>query len=300
MLTTDGAGGAIISWSDRRGGVYDIYGQRVDASGNVKSVSNGVGICTVTGNQTTHYITSDGSGGAIVVWQDDRSGMNDIYAERVDGSGAKLWAASGVAICTAPLDQLNPKLTSDGSGGAVITWQDGRMGTYDIYAQRVDASGSVKWALDGVAICAADSNQTYPELTLDGAGGAIVTWQDHRNDNSYDIYAERITVAGTIDVPGTAAAVKVVTGLSQNAPNPFNPVTRITFSVAARGEVSLRIYDIAGRALRTLVQGWREPGVYSEVWDGRGDDGSVLPSGVYFYSLKAGEVVATHKMVLLR
>ena len=218
----------------------------------------------------------------------------------MNASGTKLWAANGVAICTAAGSQLNPQLTSDGSGGAIITWQDQRMGTYDIYAQLLDASGNVKWASDGVAICEADSNQTYPELTSDGAGGAIITWEDHRNDDSYDIYAERITVAGTIDVPAAPAAVEVVTGLSQNAPNPFNPLTRITFSVAARGEVSLRIYDIAGRVLRTLVEGWREPGVYSEVWDGRGDDGSVLPSGVYFYSLKAGEVVATHKMVLLK
>jgi len=157
-----------------------------------------------------------------------------------------------------------------------------------------------------IAICTApDGWVVYPEVTSyniasDGSNGAIITWEDHRNDDSYDIYAERITVAGTIDVPAAPAAVEVVTGLSQNAPNPFNPLTRITFSVAARGEVSLRIYDIAGRVLRTLVEGWREPGVYSEVWDGRGDDGSVLPSGVYFYSLKAGEVVATHKMVLLK
>jgi hypothetical protein len=174
------------------------------------------------------------------------------------------------------------------------------MGTYDIYAQRVNALGSMSWAANGVGICTADSNQSYPELTSDGFAGAIITWEDHRNDDSYDVYAERITVAGTIDVPGTPAAVKVVTGLSQNAPNPFNPLTRITFSVAVSGEVSLRIYDIAGRVLRTLVEGWREAGVYSEMWDGRGDDSSVLPSGVYFYSLRAGEAVVTHKMVLLK
>ena len=300
-LTSDGAGGAIITWQDHRSPSWDLYAQRVDALGNVQWSTNGVAICTLAGNQWYQKISSDGAGGAIIVWQDDRSGIGDIYAQRVDALGSVKWTANGVAVSTAAGNQLNCRLTSDGSGGAIITWQDQRMGIYpDIYAQRVDALGSMLWAANGVGICTADSNQSYPELTSDGFAGAIITWEDHRNDNSYDVYAERITVAGTIDVPGTPAAVKVVTGLSQNAPNPFNPLTRIKFTVAVPGEVSLRIYDIAGRVLRTLVEGWREAGVYSEMWDGRGDDSSVLPSGVYFYSLRAGEAVVTHKMVLLK
>jgi len=74
-----------------------------------------------------------------------------------------------------------------------------------------------------IAICTApDGWVVYPEVTSyniasDGSNGAIITWEDHRNDDSYDVYAERITVTGTIDVPITEAAVKVVTGLSQNA-----------------------------------------------------------------------------------
>jgi hypothetical protein len=88
--------------------------------------------------------------------------------------------------------------------------------------------------------------------------------------------------------------------LDQNVPNPFNPVTQITFSVTKPGKVVLRIYDIAGRHLRALADGWREPGVYSEVWDGRDDAGKQLSSGVYFYRLDAGDFVATRTMVLLR
>jgi flagellar hook assembly protein FlgD len=64
--------------------------------------------------------------------------------------------------------------------------------------------------------------------------------------------------------------------------------------------VSLQVFDVSGSLVRTLVDGRREPGVYSEFWDGRGDDDSALPSGVYFYSLEAGEFTAKHKMVLLK
>ncbi|KPJ58469.1 MAG: hypothetical protein AMJ46_14150 [Latescibacteria bacterium DG_63] len=88
--------------------------------------------------------------------------------------------------------------------------------------------------------------------------------------------------------------------LTQNYPNPFNPYTKITFSLTKPGRVVLRIYSIAGRTVRTLVDAHREPGSYSELWDGRAEDGRELPSGVYFYRLEAGEFMATRKMVLLK
>ncbi|UCF78867.1 MAG: T9SS type A sorting domain-containing protein [Candidatus Eiseniibacteriota bacterium] len=88
--------------------------------------------------------------------------------------------------------------------------------------------------------------------------------------------------------------------LAQNYPNPFNPFTRIEFSLAKPARVVLRIYDIAGRAVRTLLDARREPGTYSEVWDGRTDDGRELPSGVYFCRLEAGDFVAARKVVLLK
>jgi len=88
--------------------------------------------------------------------------------------------------------------------------------------------------------------------------------------------------------------------MGQSYPNPFNPVCTIQYGIAHPGSVSLRVFDMSGSLVRTLVDGWREPGLYSEVWDGRSDDGRALPSGVYFYSIKAGDFFATRKMVLLR
>jgi flagellar hook assembly protein FlgD len=64
--------------------------------------------------------------------------------------------------------------------------------------------------------------------------------------------------------------------------------------------VSLLVFDVSGSIVRTLVDAWRDPGVYNELWDGRGDDGNALPSGVYFYTIDTGEFKATRKMVLLR
>jgi photosystem II stability/assembly factor-like uncharacterized protein len=89
--------------------------------------------------------------------------------------------------------------------------------------------------------------------------------------------------------------------LSQNYPNPFNPVTKIRFEVAKtefrsqESEVKLTIYDILGREINILVNEQLQPGSYEVTFDG-----SNLPSGIYFYQLKAGEFVETKKLVLLK
>jgi hypothetical protein len=115
----------------------------VDSSGAVQWTLDGVAICTAADYQCDPTIVSDGSGGAIITWEDSRSGTNsDIYAQRVDSSGAVQWTLDGVAVCTAANSQWSPTIVSDGSGGAIITWYDYRSGTSDIYAQRVDYTGS--------------------------------------------------------------------------------------------------------------------------------------------------------------
>ncbi len=297
-IDSDGAGGAIVTWTDyRNGSNNDVYAQRVNASGAVQWTANGVAVSATTGEQRYSTIASDGGGGAIITWHDSRSGSYHIYAQRVNASGAAQWTANGVAICTAAGVQNYPMIMSDGAGGAIIAWNDGRnMTDSDIYVQRVNASGAVQWTTDGVAISTATDYQQYPQMASDGAGGAIVTWNDLRNGN-WDIYAGRIQASGTTDVPYAGIAVNA---LSQNYPNPFNPATLITFSVRASGEVKLRIYDAAGRALRTLVDGWRGAGEYRMMWDGKRDDGTTVASGVYFYRLKTTGLTATRKMVLLR
>jgi hypothetical protein len=89
--------------------------------------------------------------------------------------------------------------------------------------------------------------------------------------------------------------------LSQNYPNPFNPTTTISYTLKERSRVSLRIYNVAGQLIRTLVNGTKTPGeVHTATWDGRNDTGQSVSSGVYFYKLVAGSYVQTKKMVLLK
>jgi hypothetical protein len=199
-IATDGSGGAIVAWVDRRGGVdFDIYVQRVDASGVAQWPTGGVAVCTAVGHQYSPAIASDGNGGAIITWRDGRGAGNDydIYAQRVDASGAIQWAPGGLAICAAAGLQGDQAIVSDGAGGAVITWADARGGLEtDVYAQRVNPSGTALWAAGGVAVSAAAGRQESPSLAPDGSGGATVVWQDKRNGSDFDIYAQRVDGSG--------------------------------------------------------------------------------------------------------
>jgi hypothetical protein len=98
----------------------------------------------------------------------------------------------------------------------------------------------------------------------------------------------------------TGEAPPPPTSLSQNTPNPFNPTTAIRFSVASDTHVRLLVYDLAGRRVRTLVDGNKRADVYKVVWDGTNDAGQSVATGVYFYRITAGKFVQTKKMLLLK
>jgi hypothetical protein len=95
-----------------------------------------------------------------------------------------------------------------------------------------------------------------------------------------------------------------VYSLSQNYPNPFNPSTTIAFDIPAiSGEkqfVNLTVYDIRGRRVRTLINSNLEPGSHKIHWNGRNDRGQSVASGIYLYTLKAGEEIFTRKMIVLK
>jgi len=88
--------------------------------------------------------------------------------------------------------------------------------------------------------------------------------------------------------------------LFANRPNPFNPATTIAYDLAEPVDVRLVLYDVRGRQVREMVRATQAAGRYAVSWDGRGDGGEYVASGVYFYRLAAGSFVQTRKMVLLK
>jgi hypothetical protein len=198
-ITESDNGSAIITWEDNRAGNYDIYAQKIDSSGNILWTIDGIAVCSKTTHQKNPKILSDDNGGAIIVWEDSLNNYWDIYAQRVSSTGSLLWASTGVVVCNSPNTQINPRLKSDGFGGAIFTWQDKRNNVdYDIYAQRIDNNGIAQWTANGVVICNSVNTQNNPRIEPDGSNGALIGWTDKRNAVDNNIYAQRINSAGVV------------------------------------------------------------------------------------------------------
>jgi hypothetical protein len=196
-------GGTIAAWQDNRDSDYDIYAQRLSSIGETQWPDDGVPVCTAAGMQLALQGVSDGAGGAILVWVDLRDGEADIYAQRIDPDGNLMWpvgspSVDGVPVCATAEHQTWINVVSDGSGGAIVTWEHG-VSPGDIHAQRLDSNGELQWGSDsGVVVSDAAGVQQWSRIVSDGAGGAILVWTDGRNNpsTSYDIYAQRIDATG--------------------------------------------------------------------------------------------------------
>ncbi len=105
-----------------------------------------------------------------------------------------------------------------------------------------------------------------------------------------------ITRTGVDDEGGNVFSFQ----LYQNFPNPFNASTTVKYRIPLNGYVSLKVYNILGREIRTLVDGFREAGVYRVVWDGKDDRGMQAASGVYFYKIHIGEFEQIRKLLLVK
>ncbi|MFI5372185.1 MAG: FlgD immunoglobulin-like domain containing protein [Candidatus Eisenbacteria bacterium] len=161
-------------------------------------------VCRATDSQYSPAAVPDGSGGAIIVWDDYRAGNGDIYAQHVLASGIvdPAWPVDGRAICVLPSDQTNVVICPDAGGSAILAWSDNRSGSsYDIYAQHVLSSGVLDpaWPANGRAICTVAQDQTNPVIVSDGAGGAIMAWTDNRPVSASDIYAGHVLASGVVD-----------------------------------------------------------------------------------------------------
>lgn len=188
-----------------------------------------------------------------------------------------------------------------------ITWNNApnyfKPGWTDVV--RIRGAGWYMWDVTRDVRACVDDDLTLVLRGFDPPEGTAVYraefWSDEApsgSDRPYlKLYYATITGIGE----GGSSGPERLT-LSQNYPNPFNPATRIEYAVPAgpSAAVELRIYDVAGRLVRTLVDAPQPPGIYTVTWDGKSDGGSSVATGVYFYRLQWNGKSESKKMVLLR
>ena len=94
--------------------------------------------------------------------------------------------------------------------------------------------------------------------------------------------------------------IQIRTELGNNYPNPFNPVTKISYAVSEACRVSIDIFNIKGEKVKALIRERKDPSYYQTVWNGKDDTGKTVSSGVYFYQTKIGDYKSCNKMLLMK
>jgi hypothetical protein len=217
-MRPDGVGGVFVAMTTSAG---DIRVQHLSAAGLRLWGNDGAFACVEPSAQSNEQLVPDGLGGVVVVWGDGRAGslQADIYAQRMDSSGAALWGASGKAVCDTLGYQINPLIVRDALGRFVVAWTDQRagLGIPEIRVQRLDLAGNRLWAPGGRLACVAAGTRRDPAIAAGPDGRVMLAWPDARPGAPG-------TYAGCLDSTGAAcwAPGGVAVGTAATSPNPYD------------------------------------------------------------------------------
>src|SRR4030095_11199778 len=290
-LVLDGAGNVYVTG--------DSYGEASDYA-TIKYNSEGVQQWTSRYNgpgDSSDYATSlsvDGSGNVYVTGESQGEGTKYDYATvKYNSSGVQKWASRYNGSGN-DLDKAS-SLSVDGSGNVYVTGESQGEGTdYDYATIKYNSSGVQQWAerYNGPA---GNNMDCARSIALDASGNVFVTgdsWGSATNRDYATIkYSQIVGIQPvTNQIPGAFV-------IEQNYPNPFNPVTIINYQIPTKNLVTVKVFDLFGRELTTLVNAEKDAGRYNVAFDASSVNGG-LSSGIYFYSIRSGEFSATMKMAL--
>ncbi|MDZ7360153.1 MAG: putative Ig domain-containing protein [candidate division KSB1 bacterium] len=178
-LVSDGQGGAFVIWHDKRESRTAIYAQHLNEVSQPTWKQDGIPVAVSAKDQLALTAISDGKNGVMIFWQDLRNDTGDIYGQCLDKSGKLLWGAAGVEVIRASGKQAEPKVITDGAGGAFVLCHDFKSGNEDIAVQRIDNNGKILFEPAGRSVVAGGGNQILGDAAATTDGGFVAVWSDN-------------------------------------------------------------------------------------------------------------------------
>ncbi len=328
-------GEIFVVWNERNltQSQWGIYVQKFTAAGARAWGDYGLEIEPVTTLYKALPRCATLADGMVALWMDEPTGYNQdrLRAIRLDGAGVSVWTNGILDVATSPSTKSRHPVTIDGAGTLETVWEDNRDGTPDLYAQNVNADGSLGPApvpalLQSFAAVAVDEGVRLSwrfAADLPGglrvlrreAGGAWGTaadglaadsregvWIDRgvRPETAYDYVLEFADGDGWF----ASAPVAVTTGralfaLRAPGPNPAAADVLVRWSLPAAGAARVAIYDARGRLVRVLRDGDAPAGAAEALWDRTDAGGHRVAAGTYFLRLDAAGRSARQRVVVL-
>lgn len=279
-------GGNYVGWLQDLNGSYTGAAVAVNGSVNLKDYSIEADVYCYVNPSPSGYT-------GLVVYAD--SSKKDFYKMRVDFDASNRINFSGLKSDPATfLPVYNYDFRGADNPGRYPTtdgWHKLKVEVRTISATKVRFS------------CYFDNQMlTNSPIERDFAGantaGSFGLYSFQQGTTGLAAYFDNIVVTQLLTSVEDNEKVPTEFLLLQNYPNPFNPETRISYRLSTGGFTSLTVRDLLGRTINTLVSQNQAPGEYAVVWNGKDNVGNIVPSGVYFYSLKTGTFVESKKMVL--
>jgi hypothetical protein len=301
-VAMDSSGGFVVVWQDRREGQNRIYAQGFAPGGSEVGANFAIYCDRADPLQYNADVDVNQRGDFVVTWTEPFLPSTMIFAQRYDSSGARVDTNMAVVDDSSAFPE-SPKVTLTDDGYFMVAWTDHRAQGSDVYFQTF-----LNGLRQGSNRRVNDENEALQDLVDMTTRSPFLysVWRDNRVPGlGFSIFFNTVnfTETGVEDNPDEESSPTDF-HLSQNYPNPFNPTTRIRYTVGTKQTqpvpVSLKIYNVLGQLVRTLVDEEKAAGSHRVTWDGRDDGGQKLSSGVYLYRLEIENLRVSRRMLLLK
>ncbi len=275
-----------VTWYDFRTGNRAIFYKRSTDSG----ITWGQDI-QITGNSVDSYNPAIAVSGQTVhiTWHDRRDVNEEIFYIRSSNQGID-WSQEKRLTFTSGVSWY-PSIAVSGIN-VHIAWYDNYEGNYKIYYCR-SLNDGIDWE-QNTRLTNNTSESLRPSIAVSGSIVHII-WNDYR-DGDWEIYYKQNPTGNPIGIKKINSEISNKFSLFQNFPNPFNQSTLIKYICKERANVKIKIFDIFGKEIITLLDKEHQPGIYLLKWDSR-----KYASGIYYYSLFINDILnETKKMILIK
>ena len=254
--------------------------------GIIKYNSDGDSIW-VRSTNTAQSIAADDSGNVIVSGSKYISGLNKIITEKYNSSGNQIWSVES------NLGYYLASMCVDKKGNTFLAGAGQNINYYDYYIIEYDKNGNQIWST--LYNDPADSGSIPSKILTDNSDNVYITGESFGIGTGYDFLTLKYSLI--TKTSNFASSIPDKFSLEQNYPNPFNPTTIIRYSLIENGLVKLKLYDVLGNEIATLINEQQITGKYDYQLS---TINYQLSSGIYYYKLEAGSFSEVRKMILLK